>query len=386
MSTTRRGTPDFVLLFLTIALVGFGLVMVFSASYSITYSEDPLLYTKKQAVFAVLGIAVMFIVMNIPYAALKKLFIPLFLFSFLLLVLVLVFGEEVNGARSWFRFGPFGFQPTELAKIGLLAYLATIIPKKGDKFRQFKNGLLPVLIVTGAVCLLIVLQNDLGSMLIVFATAGVVIMIGGARFKHLFALAGSAAVIGGGVILRELLFREDGQTSYRIRRLTSFLDPWKDAQGDGYHLIQSWYALGHGGWSGAGFGRSIQKLHYLPYAHNDFIFAVIGEELGFIGASVFMLVYLLFLWRALLVALRCRDLSGTLIGSGIVVLFFLQMLVNIGGVTGAIPITGVTLPFISYGGSSLLSSMLGVGILLCISRENNKLEKQKNDGLAAADS
>jgi len=383
MSTTRRGTPDFVLLFLAIALVGFGLVMVFSASYSITFSEDPLLYTKKQAAFAVTGIVVMFIVMNIPYAALKKTFVPLFLLSLLLLVLVLIFGEEVNGARSWFRFGPFGFQPTELAKIGLLAYLATIIPKKGEKFRDFKKGLLPVLIVTGVVCFLIVLQNDLGSMLIVFATAGIVIMVGGARFKHLFGLAGAALVIGGGAILRELLLKDDGQTSYRIRRLTSFLDPWKDAQGDGYHLIQSWYALGHGGLSGAGFGRSVQKLHYLPYAHNDFIFAVIGEELGFIGAAAFLLVYLLFLWRALLVALRCRDLSGALMGSGIVVLLFLQMLVNIGGVTGAIPITGVTLPFISYGGSSLLTSMFGVGILLCISRENNKLEKQKTDGLAA---
>jgi len=240
-----------------------------------------------------------------------------------------------------------------------------------------------VLIVTGVVCFLIVLQNDLGSMLIVFATAGIVIMVGGARFKHLFGLAGAALVIGGGAILRELLLKDDGQTSYRIRRLTSFLDPWKDAQGDGYHLIQSWYALGHGGLSGAGFGRSVQKLHYLPYAHNDFIFAVIGEELGFIGAAAFLLVYLLFLWRALLVALRCRDLSGALMGSGIVVLLFLQMLVNIGGVTGAIPITGVTLPFISYGGSSLLTSMFGVGILLCISRENNKLEKQKTDGLAA---
>jgi len=143
MSTTRRGTPDFVLLFLAIALVGFGLVMVFSASYSITFSEDPLLYTKKQAAFAVTGIVVMFIVMNIPYAALKKTFVPLFLLSLLLLVLVLIFGEEVNGARSWFRFGPFGFQPTELAKIGLLAYLATIIPKKGENSGTSKRDSCP---------------------------------------------------------------------------------------------------------------------------------------------------------------------------------------------------------------------------------------------------
>lgn len=383
MSTTKRGTPDFILLFLTIALVGFGLVMVFSASYSITYSEDPLLHTKKQALFAVAGIVVMFIVMNISFATLKRWFVPLFLFSFILLVLVLLFGSDIKGARSWFRFGSFGVQPTELAKIGLLAYLASIIPKKGEKFRDFKTGLLPVLIVVGLVCLLIALQPDVGSMLIVLATAFVVIAIGGARIKHLLAIAGTGTLLAGGIIIRELLNAEDG-LSYRLRRITSFLDPWKDALGDGYQLIQSWYALGHGGLTGAGFGRSVQKLHYLPEAHTDFIFAVIGEELGFIGASIFLLVYLLFLWRALIVALRCQDLSGMLMGVGIVVLIFLQALVNIGGVTGAIPITGVTLPFISYGGSSLLSTMFAVGILLCISRENSKLEKQKSDGLTAA--
>lgn len=384
MSTTRRGTPDFVLLFLTLALVGFGLVMVFSASYSLTYSEDPLLYTKKQALFAVAGTVVMFVVMNISFTRLKKWFLPFFLFSLVLLVLVLIFGNEVKGARSWFRFGSFGLQPTELAKIGLLAYLATIIPKKGDKIRDFKTGLLPVLIVTGLVCFLIMLQPDLGSMLIVLAMAFAVITIGGARLKHLALLAGAGAVAVGGIVVTELLTATDGNLSYRMRRITSFLDPWKDAQGDGYHLIQSWFALGHGGLTGAGFGRSVQKLHYLPEAHNDFIFAVIGEELGFIGAAIFLLVYLLFLWRALMIAIRCPDLSGTLMGAGITVLIFLQALVNIGGVTGAIPITGVTLPFISYGGSSLLTKMFSVGLLLCISRENNKLEKQKNDGLTAA--
>lgn len=384
MNPTRRGTPDFILLFLTIALVGFGLVMVFSASYSITYSEDPLFHTKKQIQFAVLGLIAMFITMNTSYERLKKWFIPLFLVSVLLLILVLIFGVEVKGSKSWFRIGSFGGQPTEIAKIGILAYLAVIISKKGEKFREFKTGLLPVLIVLGIVCLLILLQKDLGSMMILLMAAMLVILIGGARLKHLLTLAAGGLFFVGIFILREFMKAGDGNLSFRIRRLTSFIDPWKDYHGDGYHLIQSWFALGHGGLTGAGFGQSIQKLHYLPEAHNDFIFAVIGEELGFIGAAIFLLTYLIFIWRALMVAIRCRDITGTLIGTGIVGLIAIQALVNIGGVTGAIPITGVTLPLISYGGSSLLSTMFAIGILLCISRENNKQDKNKNSDLSAA--
>ncbi len=380
MNATRRGTPDFILLFLTIALVGFGLVMVFSSSYSITFSEDPLFHVKKQAQFAVIGTFLIFITMNTPYARLKKGFIPFFLFSVILLILVLIIGTEVKGSKSWFRIGPFGGQPTEVAKIGILAYLAVIISRKQEKFRDFKTGLMPVLIVLAAVCGLILMQKDLGSMLVLLMASCIVIIAGGARFKHLFYLGSAGLAMLGAVVGTQLLKASNGgQVSYRIKRLTSFLDPWKDPQGDGYHLIQSQYALGHGGVSGAGFGQSIQKLHYLPEAHNDFIFAVIGEELGFIGAGIFLLVYILFLWRALLVAIRCQDVAGTLIGTGIVGLIAVQALVNIGGVTGAIPITGVTLPFISYGGSSLLSTMLGVGILLCISRENSKQEKLRQE-------
>lgn len=385
MNPTRRGTPDFILLFLTIALVGFGLVMVFSASYSITYSEDPLFHTKKQIQFAVVGLIVMFITMNTSYARVKKMFIPLFLVSVLLLILVLIIGVEIKGSKSWFRIGSFGGQPTELAKIGILAYLAVIISKKGEKFREFKTGLLPALIVLGIVCFLILLQKDLGSMMILLMAAMLVILVGGARLKHLFALAASGLFIVGIYILREFLKAGDGTLSFRIRRLTSFIDPWKDYHGDGYHLIQSWFALGHGGLTGAGFGQSIQKLHYLPEAHTDFIFAVIGEELGFIGAAIFILVYLIFIWRALMVAIRCSDITGTLIGTGIVGLIAIQALVNIGGVIGAIPITGVTLPLISYGGSSLMSTLLAIGILLCISRENNKQDKNKNSGQSTAD-
>ena len=383
MNPPRRGTPDFVLLFLTISLVGFGLVMVFSSSYSLTYSDDPLMHTKRQALFAALGVIAMFVLMNTPYATLKKLFIPYFLITVALLVAVLIVGEERNGARSWFGIGPFGGQPTEFAKFGIILYLSAILTKKGERVREFKKGLLPVLTMVGFVTLLILLQPDIGSAAILVLVSGLVIMVGGARFKHLFFLGLAALAAVAVAAAAELLRNEQ---SYRIKRFTTFLNPWEDPLGYGYQLIQSLYALGHGGITGAGFGRGIQKLHYLPYAHNDFIFAVIGEELGFVGASLFLLVYLIFLWRALLIALRAPDATGMLAGTGIVGLIAIQTVINIGGVIGALPITGVTLPFISYGGSSLAATLMAMGVLLSISRELSKQEKIKSEsGVHAAD-
>lgn len=385
MNPPRRGIPDFFLLFLTIALVGFGLVMVFSASYSLTYSQDPLYYTKRQVLWAMLGTFLMFITMNTPYHRLKKLFIPFFLMVLVSLVLVLFIGEVRNGARSWFGIGSFGGQPSEFAKIGIILYLAVIISKKGDKLRQFKNGLLPILVMVGLTATLIMFQPDLGSCMILVLTAGVVIVVGGARMKHLSLIALVGLLVSAANVLIEMLIaRFTEEPSYRLKRLTSYLNPWEDHLGAGHQLIQSWYALGHGGLTGAGFGQSIQKLHYLPYAHNDFIFAIIGEELGFVGAAIFLFVYVLFLWRALLVALRSEDVVATLVGTGIAGMIGIQAIINIGGVTGAIPITGVTLPFISFGGSSLLTTMFSVGILLSISRENNKVDKIKNEGSSSA--
>jgi len=379
MNPPQRGTPDFFLLSLTIALIGFGLVMVFSASYSITFQDDPLSYTKKQALWAIMGTFVMFITMNTSYHKVKKLFIPFFLFVLLLLILVLMIGEVRNGAKSWFDLGPFGGQPTEFAKIGIILYLSVMIGRKGEKLKDFKTGLMPLLFMVGIVCFLIMLQPDLGSTVILLITASLVIVVGGARKKHIFWLAGIGASLFVLAIMAEMWIAKIREVpSYRLRRLTSYINPWEDPLFSGHQLIQSWYALGHGGLTGAGFGQSIQKLHYLPFAHNDFIFAIIGEELGFIGASIFLFVYLLFIWRGLLVALRCSDVTGMLVGIGIVGMISIQVLINVGGVIGAIPITGVTLPFISYGGTSLLSTMFAVGILLSISRENNKVEKIKN--------
>ncbi|MCM3746170.1 putative lipid II flippase FtsW [Paenibacillus pasadenensis] len=372
----RRGRPDFPLLILTLVLVGFGLVMVFSASSSIAevstrYDNDPLYFFKKQLIFAIIGTGLMLFLMNFRYQFFKKGFILFFIPTILLLLLVPFVGDEVNGARSWFYIGPFGIQPTEFAKIALILYLGSLIVKKGEKFRSFKKGLIPVIVIVAVVCGMIMLQPDLGSCLVISACAMMMIFAGGANLRQLLAtgfFGGIALTVVGAI---GFLVDTEGW-EYRLNRFTSFQDPLADALGDGMQVSRSLMALGHGGFSGAGLGHSIQKVQYLPFAYNDFIFAIIGEELGFIGSTLFLLVFLLFLWRGIIVALRCPDVYGTVVGAGIISLFAVQTFVNIGGVTGTIPLTGVTLPFISYGGSSILSSMIAMGVLLSISREANR--------------
>lgn len=388
MNPTRKGTPDFLLLILTLLLVGFGLVMVFSASSSITvaaekYRYDALYFTKKQMTWAAVGMVVMFISMNVRYTLFKKLFIPFFAVVVIMLILVLIIGETRNGAKSWFGFGgTIGVQPTEFAKLAIILYLGALINKKGEKFRDFKKGLIPVMVIVGFVAGLIMLQPDLGSCIILVACAGVIIVAGGCNLKHLFASMGVIIAIASIFISISMLLpssEDKKEENYRVSRFTAFLNPLEDEQGSGYQLKMSLEAFAHGGATGAGFGKSVQKLFYLPLAYNDFIFAIIAEEFGFIGSMLFILTYLLFLWRGLIVSLRCPDPYGTLVGVGIIGLFGIQALINIGGVSGSIPMTGVTLPFISYGGSSLLISMFSIGILLSISREYNR-EPQKKTG------
>lgn len=363
-----RGVPDFLLLLLTALLVGFGLTMVISASAIWAYFEfgDELYYVKKQLFWVGIGTAAMLVAMNIPVSFYRKRFLLIGLLSLLGLIAVFIpmVGVEVNSARSWIRLGGANLQTSEFAKLGLILYLAAVIAKKGERIRTFRTGLLPPLVVTGLFFILITLQPDLGSAAILLGTAGIVLICGGANLKHLFLLSVPpvAGVLGLYLITHE----------HAWQRIMTFQDPWSDPLDTGYHLKQSLYALAHGGITGAGYGKSIQKYLYLPYSHNDFIFAVIGEELGFIGTALFLLVYLGFLLRGLYISLKVKDAFASLVGVGIVSMIGLQALINMGGATGSIPITGVPLPFISYGGSSLLACMIGSGILLSISREVNR--------------
>ena len=284
------------------------------------------------------------------------------LFS-LTLVFIPFLGKEINNAKSWIGNDLFTIQPSEFAKLGLIIYLSGLITKKKGKMKSFKQGLLPAVIITLIFFVLILLQPDLGTGLILVVTAGVIIVVGGASLKHIFYL-----LLGGILLVPFLLLSQD----YRISRFTAVLDPWSDPYNSGYQLIQSLIALGNGGIFGTGFGKGIQKFFYLPYPHSDFIFAVIGEEFGFIKVTLFLLLYLLLVWKILIIGLKSKETFGTLVGVGLATLFGFQAFVNIGGVVGLIPITGVPLPFISTGGSSLIMSMTAIGIILSLSRENNK--------------
>jgi len=387
-----RGRPDFLLLILTLLLVGFGLVMVFSASSNYTlasdaFNRDPLYFTKRQLVWIAAGSFLLLVLMNIPYRRFKKGYVLFFIPALILLALVPFVGEERNGARSWFGVGSLGIQPTEFAKLALILYLGAVIAKKDERFRDFKRGLLPVTLVIAFVCGLIMLQPDLGSAMVIAVFTAVIIFAGGANLKHLIVLGLAASVILAAWVSVSML-TDPGAWSYRIERLTSYLHPLDDELGSGYHLVKSLEALGHGGLTGAGFGHSVQKLKYLPFPYNDFIFAVIAEEFGFIGSSLFLLTYLFFIWRGIVVALRCPDPYGTLVGIGIMSMIGIQAVINIGGVVGAIPITGVTLPLISYGGSSMIVTLASIGILLSISREYNRvarLEQERAPGGARPD-
>ncbi|MGC5773544.1 putative lipid II flippase FtsW [Paenibacillus pabuli] len=396
---TKRGTPDFQLLILTLLLVGFGLVMVFSSSSSIAianknFNNDALFFTKKQLMWAVIGLVGMFFAMNIRFNKYKKLYAPFFLFTTVMLLVVLVSGAMLNGARSWIRIFGFSVQPAEFAKIAIILYLAALITKKGERFRDLKTGYIPVLVIVGFIAGLIMLQPDFGTCFILVATCGLVIYAGGASMKHimgsiLLVVLGGALALGANALFSSVSTPDtttapatEATQSYKIDRIHAFLDPLSDKTGGSLNLYRSLVAIGDGGITGSGIGQGTMKLHYLPNAYNDFIFSVIGEELGFVGTALFLLVYLYFIWRGIIVSLRCPDPFGTLVGIGIMGLIAIQAFINIGGVTQTIPVTGVTLPFISYGGTSLFVMMVAMGILLSISRTNNldviKEEKTKS--------
>ncbi|MCJ8012418.1 putative lipid II flippase FtsW [Paenibacillus sp. KQZ6P-2] len=373
MNNKTRGRPDFLLLFLTFFLVGFGLMMIFSASYPIAIAkyDTSWHYVVKQGVFALLGLFLMFIFMNVPLSKWKKASPFLLLFTLLMLVFVLIGGGNVNGATRWFAVGGYTLQPSEFTKLTVIVYLATIISRKGKRIRDFRRGLMPVMTVVGIILLLVLKQPDFGTVLILSSIAVTILLVGDADLRHLF-LLGTALI----PVFVYLTFSK----SYRLQRINSFLSPMDDPKGSGYQLIQSLDAFKHGGLSGTGIGHSIQKLFYLPEAYTDFIFAVIGEELGFIGTSLLIIVFFLFVWRGFAAAFRSEDPFAFMLGIGIVIMIFVQFLLNVGAAIGILPITDVPLPFISYGGSSLILCLASTGILLNISRlnHNRRQEERRN--------
>lgn len=364
----KKRKPDYWIIFISFLLLGFGLVMVFSTSYykGLTDFNDTYYFFRKQLLFAFIGLVLFFVFSNIPYNFYRQRMRLVLLICIISLCAVLIVAETINGAKRWIDIGFTSFQPSEFVKLGMIIYTASIMVKKQPVLDKFKRAIVPPLIVIAFICLLLVFEPHYSAILIICGTCAVIIYCAGARIKHLFLLT-----LTGLPILIAVLFMDE----YRVARLTSVIDPWKDQSGEGYQLLQSLFAIGPGGLTGSGLGNSIQKLAYLPEAHTDFIFSIIGEELGFIGGATLICLFIALIIRGIMISIQAPDQFGTLLGVGIVTLVAIETIFNLCVVTGLFPVTGVPLPFISYGGSALVVKMIELGILLNISRY--RMQKKK---------
>ena len=362
----RKLRPDTWLFGVAVVLLSVGVVMVYSASAIVAAERfhDPYFFLKKQVFWALLGALALWLALRLDYRRLEGLVVPLLLVAGVLLVLVLVppLGQAINGTRRWIRLGPVSFQPAELAKLALVVYLAAFLARRRDALGDFRRGLLPPLAVAGVLAALVLAQPDLGSCLTLVALTFALLFLAGGRVRHLALVLAPAL---------PLLAVAVWAAPYRIRRVTTFLDPWSDPRGSGFQIIQSWLAFGNGGLLGQGIGGSQQKLFYLPEAHTDFIFAIVGEELGLVGALAIVGLFVVLAWRGLRIGLRAPEPFGAYLALGITLLIATQAIVNLGVVTGLLPTKGLPLPFISFGGSALLVTMLATGVLLNISQHAN---------------
>lgn len=346
----------------TIGLALFGVVMVYSASAVIAQQENhsQFHYLIKQGLWTSIGLVGMFLAMNFDYQKLNRRWIVYGLLLVTVVLLLAVFGfRPINGARRWIRFSSFSLQPSEIAKLALVVFLARFLERRTGDEASFFRTFVPCMLVIGLLAGLVIKEPDLGTALMLAIAGITVCFAAGVRPRHVFYASVPALLYVG----KMLIF-----TPFRMRRLASFIDPWADAQGAGYQTVQSLIAVGSGGTHGLGFAQGRQKLLFLPFAHSDFIFAVVGEELGLVGALIIVFVFAIFLWRGLRAALRAPDRFGMLLGLGIVIGIVAQALLNISVVLAIVPNKGIPLPFISYGGSSLVPTLAGVGILLNISQ------------------
>lgn len=368
---------DRVFLFGTLALIGFGIVMLSSASGPTAFAKygDAFWFVKHQLLIGVLpGLFMLCLASGLDYHRYKEWAMPILLVSIVLLTLVFIPGLSASWgtSRSWIGIGGFSFQPAELVKLTFLLYLAAWLDARGDEgARDVKAGLVPFLMLLTIIGALIMLQPDLGTLSVIVLTSLTVYFLGGASLRHLSVLA-----VSGGVLI--FLFIQGA--TYRANRLMTFLHPELDPQGVGYHINQALLAIGSGGFFGLGFGQSRQKFSYLPEVAGDSIFAIMSEELGFVFAGLFVVLLLLFLWRGLKIARRAPDRFGMLVASGIVALISVQAFVNIGSMLSLLPLTGITLPFVSYGGTALVVACTAMGVLLNISSQGKELRERSAYG------
>ncbi len=364
MSKARR-FPDFWILSATLLILMIGVIMVYSASAVLAFHDfgDSYYYLKRQLIFAVLGIAAMLILMNVDYHYWKRYAKLGLILGFALLILVLIPGIGVvrGGARSWLGIASLGIQPSEFMKLAMIIFMAKFLSEPSSDITSFRRGLLPMLLLMGAAFGLIMLQPDLGTGAVLLGATMMIIFSAGARLSHLISLGAIGLAGFAGLIIA---------APYRLKRILNFIDPWADPLGGGYQIIQSLYAIGPGGLVGLGLGMSRQKYNYLPEPQTDFIFSILAEELGFIGGASLILLFLLLVWRGMRCAITAPDSFGSLLAVGIVGMIAVQVIINIGVVTGMMPVTGITLPLVSAGGSSLTLMLTAIGILLNISRHS----------------
>ena len=346
------------LVLVTLGLVAFGLVMVYSASSAraLLSADAPSYYLKRQAIYAVMGLVALVILSRFDFHRLRHATQPLLAVTLVLLVAVLAIGTAVNGARRWIPIGFMNFQPSELAKLVLALWTAALLARRPAP-RTLGELAKPIGVVVGLACALILIEPDLGTAIAIAIMVSAILVVSGTRLR----LLASAAGIATSVVLIAIWLEP-----YRRERIFSFLDPWHDPQGAGFQSVQSMIALGSGGFFGVGLGESVQKIYYLPEASTDMIFAIVGEELGLIGAMGVIAAFAVFAYAGFNIALHCRDPFGKRLAAGITALICGQAAVNVSAVMGIAPLTGIPLPFVSYGGSSLVVGLAAVGILLNI--------------------
>lgn len=375
MAETARGKPDYPLLTVVGVLVPIGVVMVYSSSFVDAFANhgDQLYYTWRQLAAAIIGTMAMLVVQRIDYRVWRRYSVHLMAVTLFLLVLTLLLPKnftEVNGARSWIRIGSFSMQPSEIAKLALVVYFADWLSRRGEKLTNVTYGLVPFAVMLGIVCGLVMLGGDLGTTIVLVVIAGIVYFAAGASLLH---------IAGAGLLSAGAFWAMVNVASYRQERIAAWLDPFAHYLGAGYQPVHALYALGSGGLFGVGIGQARQKFMWLPQAHTDTIFAIIGEEFGLVGTLFIVTCFLVIAYRGLRIAGRAPEPFAALVAVGLTAWLVFQALINIAVVTTLLPFTGLTLPLLSYGGTSLVMTMVAVGVLLSISRSINSAPTVETD-------
>ena len=359
---------DFTLLITVFILLGLGIITVLSASSPTALAEtgNSYKYLIKQMEAAVIGIFLMFVASKIDYKLWQKNYKIIYFICMILLLAVCALGREAGGAKRWLDMGFLSFQPSEVAKVGVIIFYSAWLTKNKEKLKTFKYGFVyPLSWLLIPIFFILVLQNHFSATLVICMLAAILMILAGCKIRYFIFVGIPLAALGVFAIIVA------GQ-GFRMQRILTFFDPWQDIKGKGWQIVQSLYAIGSGGLFGVGLGESKQKYLYIPEPHNDFIFAVLAEELGFIGCAIVIILFAILIWRGITIAMKAPDMFGSLLAAGITSMIAIQVLVNIAVVTASMPVTGMALPFFSYGGTALIITLISIGILLSVSRAGNR--------------